>query len=249
MHHIHLYNFNNNSDKIFSDYYIMNSDKFWYDDFSILFDNNRLIEFIPTDDMTREEKFNSLVRMSLYLSIILMISKNNYLYFYIFLSVLFLTYLLFIFNDKSKEKENFKDSSKKTLTDIDDVNKAETINTKDCRKPTNNNPFMNVLLTDDYSKVNKGCVYNDDIKKDIDEKFYRDIFDDVSNLYGRRTGQRNFYSMPSTTVPNDQQSFANWCYKVPKTCKEGNLNSCYKNLYNRLPNLSESGSHAGARHV
>ncbi len=45
--------------------------------------------------------------------------------------------------------------------------------------------------------------------------------------------QRNFYSMPSTTVPNDQTGFANWCYKLPKTCKEGNGVQCYNNLYNR----------------
>lgn len=241
MHHIHLYNFNNNSDKIFSDYYIMNSDKFWYDDFSILFNNNRLIEFIPTNDMTRDEKFNSLVRMALYLSIILMISKNNYLYFYIFLSVLFLTYLLFIFNDKEKEK--FRDLKKKNMSNIDDINKAEENNAKNCRKPTDNNPFMNVLLTDDFSKVNKACTYDDDIKKDIDEKFYKDIFNDVSNLYGKRTGQRSFYSTPSTTVPNDQQSFANWCYKVPKTCKEGNTEVCYKNVYNRLPNTANGSNY------
>lgn len=218
----------------------MSSDKFWYDDFSILFNKDRIIEFIPTKDMSINEKLNSLVRFTLYLSVILMITKDNYLYLYIFISGLLLTYLIFVFNDK---KEEFKNLNKPTLSNIEDVNEVESIQKEDCRKPTNNNPFMNVLLSDDYENVREACNYTDDIKKDIDNKFYKDIFNDVTNLYGRRTGQRNFYSMPSTTVPNDQEAFANWCYKVPKTCKEGNGGQCYTNLYNRLPNTGDGSNY------
>jgi hypothetical protein len=33
--------------------------------------------------------------------------------------------------------------------------------------------------------------------------------------------------MPSTSVPNDQGSFADWLYRIPgKTCKEGGREAC-----------------------
>ena len=39
---------------------------------------------------------------------------------------------------------------------------------------------------------------------------------------------RQFYTNPSTTIPNDQEAFAKWLYYNPeKTCKEGNGLECY----------------------
>ena len=32
--------------------------------------------------------------------------------------------------------------------------------------------------------------------------------------------QRQFYTMPNTTIPNAQDDFAKWLYANPKTCKE-----------------------------
>ena len=40
---------------------------------------------------------------------------------------------------------------------------------------------------------------------------------------------RPFYSNPSTTIPNDQGSFADFCYGSMVSCKEGNPYACYRN--------------------
>ena len=57
---------------------------------------------------------------------------------------------------------------------------------------------------------------------------------DVDDLFGRYNSQRQFYTMPSTTVPNDQKSFAEWLYKTPETCKENSLCLKYEdNRYNK----------------
>ena len=58
-------------------------DKFWYNDYTILFEKDRLIEFIPNNTMTLTEKLNSLVRFSIYLAIILFIYNRKYYVFYI----------------------------------------------------------------------------------------------------------------------------------------------------------------------
>ena len=40
--------------------------------------------------------------------------------------------------------------------------------------------------------------------------------------------QRQFVTMPSTSIPNDQGSYMNWLYKIPgKTCKEGGKDACF----------------------
>jgi hypothetical protein len=34
------------------------------------------------------------------------------------------------------------------------------------------------------------------------------------------SSQRNYFTMPWTTIPNKQDEFARWLYLSPKTCKE-----------------------------
>ena len=67
------------------------------------------------------------------------------------------------------------------------------------------------------------------MKHAIDGAFYDRIFRDVSDVYSTVAAERNFYTMPSTTIPNDQKAFAEFCYGTPPTCKEGNGYQCWEN--------------------
>ena len=67
-------------------------------------------------------------------------------------------------------------------------------------------------------------------KKHFDNNLYRD----VSDIYNRNASDRNYYTMPSSTIPNDQNSFAQFLYSQDKTCKEGNPNKCYTNLHRSI---------------
>jgi len=42
-------------------------------------------------------------------------------------------------------------------------------------------------------------------------------------LYGKSNSQRQYYQMPSTTIPNEQTSFAKWLYATGPTCKETSI--------------------------
>ena len=55
-------------------------DNFWLENPSILIDKNRLKEFIPLKEMNLSEKLNSLIRFSFYVSIILTLYYQKYLY-------------------------------------------------------------------------------------------------------------------------------------------------------------------------
>ena len=55
------------------------------------------------------------------------------------------------------------------------------------------------------------------------DKFGYNLYRDVGDLYGKNNSQRQYYTMPATTMPNDQTAFAKWCYNTGPTCKERGL--------------------------
>ena len=94
----------------------------------------------------------------------------------------------------------------------------------ECRKPTKNNPFMNIQLHDfDNNQYVEACNIEDDkINKDMVHSFNSKLFMNIDDAFSRTNSQRQFFTTPNTRIPNNQIEFANWLYKVPETCKEDN---------------------------
>ena len=200
-------------------------DLFWADKMSILISQDRLTEFIPTSQMTFSEKLNAIVRFSVITAILLFIYNRDYRMIYFPLFVLSFTYFMYTLlhtniSNKNKDIENFKNP-----LPIQEIKKENTV-------PTVNNPFMNVLLTD-YTKKNRKPAANSHnntvIQDEIENKFESNLYNDVENVFARNNSQRQFYTNPSTTIPNDQTGFAEWLYSRPKSCKEGGDTQCVKN--------------------
>ena len=104
-------------------------------------------------------------------------------------------------------------------------NKKILIGDEDCTLPTYNNQFMNINVITDNPKKNEACKSwdNNTLKADIKDKYNVNLYRDVADLYGKNNSQRQYYTMPSTTIPNDQTAFAKWCYNTGPTCKEKTL--------------------------
>lgn len=96
--------------------------------------------------------------------------------------------------------------------------------------PTARNPFMNLLI--DEIKYNPtrppaANIGDMEVKTTLDDFFRVEFTSDPTDVFGRSQSQRQFITMPSTTVPNDANSYQNWLYKIPgKTCKEGGREAC-----------------------
>lgn len=96
--------------------------------------------------------------------------------------------------------------------------------------PTARNPFMNVLI--DEIKYNPmrpmaASVLDPSVKVGLDDFFRSGFYSDPTDVFGRTQSQRQFVTMPSTSIPNDVDSYQNWLYKIPgKTCKEGGREAC-----------------------
>jgi hypothetical protein len=112
-------------------------------------------------------------------------------------------------------------------------NNIDIVDNKVCSRSTVHNPFMNPSLVDIHENPDRpsACTLgNTKVTDTIEKNFEANLFRDVGDLYGRMSSQRQFYTVPSTTIPNDQDGFAKWCYGTGPSCKEGNGQQCYENL-------------------
>lgn len=211
--------------------YLKKYDEFWMDDITILFRSDRLIEFYPNEKMSYNEKLNAVMRFSIYLTILLFLFKENYLFFYIIIFVGVLSFFL-----KKNFVENFKYFDTINSGRLN-YNKYKNKNSKDiCQLPSINNPFMNILHTDIKYRPQrpKACEIDNDIKKQIEDNFDVNLYKNISDVYGNTNSQRQYYTMPSTTIPNDQHKFSEWLYGDNSTCKIGDGEKCISNLQNNI---------------
>jgi hypothetical protein len=100
---------------------------------------------------------------------------------------------------------------------------------KTCKKPSNDNPFMNPSFANyENNNLLTACnVDDEDIKTMIHQNFTDNLFRDTGDLWDKFSSDRQFYTLPNTQNPNDQKQFAEWCYKQPDTCKQ-NQEHCLK---------------------
>lgn len=200
---------------------------FWYDDFSVLYNFAHLTKFYPSKFMNYAEKLNAAVRLSFYFAFLVILYKSNTDILYIPLLTLVVTYYLWVNKDKFEKK----------ITEL--FNGSYIDNDL---KPTYDNPFMNpnlivhdpkTFLPKQIKKnvrfdVNHHIDTNEDIeiKEDMQNKFNARLYQSVGDIFGKENSQRQFYSVPSRTYPNDQTAFAKWRFGLEGTCKAGNDEKC-----------------------
>jgi hypothetical protein len=210
-------------------------DLFWSHNLNILFDKKRLIEFIPTSDMSQEEKLNALARLSVYSGIVLFVYTQQLWTLYV--PILGMFFVLFLYKMSRKQRD---EHSRDPTPDLKD----DSIHIKPpfCTPPTRNNPFMNVLMNEwgDNPTRPAACEYPG-VQQETNDHFNYDLYKDIDDLWEKNNGQRQFFTMPYTTIPNDQNSFAKWLYEVPSTCKEDQSNCMiYEDVRSNRPTFGDS---------
>ena len=88
-------------------------------------------------------------------------------------------------------------------------------------------PAFNPIIEKEINKsVENSVVANFDDKTGIKERLFKDLGDQ----FDLDMSMRQWYSTASTTVPNDQRSFADFCYGDMISCKEGNALACTRSM-------------------
>tara|TARA_Y100001936_G_C15729279_1_gene485180 strand:- start:29 stop:664 length:636 start_codon:yes stop_codon:yes gene_type:complete len=197
----------------------------WIDNISILYEKKFLFEIVPMKNFDLNRKLNSLFRLSIFYAIIVYLFNKNTKSLMIPIGVGLFTFII----SKNLKINNI--NSKIVKLQNDDIQENFLMDeiSEGCRIPEKNNPFMNPNIYGDSSKKPCPSYNNKGIQKDIEEKFNEDLYKDVNDIFGKNNSQRQFYTVPGKTNPNDLESYKNWLYSTPATCKEGNGLQCAAN--------------------
>jgi len=194
---------------------------FWTDDLNELFKPT----LIPTDHMSVDDKLNAISRLIIFiclvLSLVLQDAKIIVLMFFLLILVIIV--------------QKYDKGFKKEVDKFMDANSITVVDNNICVKPTRHNPYMNPNLLDINKESFGACSVNDvDTNALADKYFNESMFLNVDDIYNTTNSRRQFYTVPSTTIPNDQTTFANWLYNRGTSCKEGDGERCFNNVYNDL---------------
>jgi hypothetical protein len=186
------------------------NEPFWYSDPSILFSQASWFKFVPTADMPVSTALNSVVRFSVYLSLLLFVSTMRPIYLLIIPLVMIVTIALErVFPNARKIVEGFGNG----LVVSGYVGDMET-------RPSDDNPFMNPHLTDilDNPMLPPAAdVTRKDIRDEVNEAFAKtsNIYMDTGDIFQMVQSQRNFH----TVVTDDHAGLLKFLDKGKRTDK------------------------------
>lgn len=189
----------------------------WYDDLSGWFTANNYYKILPNEGMSFAERLNALTRLFVYLGVALTIVTFDYRYLVIAVVSCLLSVAMYEFDKRKKTAaERFLLENDLTIMDR-----------KVCARSTVDNPFMNANLVTDSRDRPAACdVSNPTIAAQIEGNFSKRVFTNATDIYGRESSSRQFYTMPSSGIMSDQEGFAKWLYGSAPTCKETSL-ACF----------------------
>lgn len=213
--------------------------EFWLNDPNVLLKH---MDFFPTENMSYEEKLNAISRLILVCTFLLFFYTREIRTLFVGAITLGAIYISYVYHVRENpKKEGFDMETANPATDVLAEKGVELNKEKIFDKPTPENPFSNVMLTDYTENPDKkpalpaassSDIITDNAKKmvmkmnpnqpDLAEKLFRDLGD----KYVFEQSLRPFYSTANTIIPNDIQTFTDFCYGSMVSCKEGNMFAC-----------------------
>lgn len=198
----------------------------WIDNINIIFEKKYIFEIVPMKNFDLNRKLNSLIRLSIFYSLIVYLFKKNN-------KILMLPFGVGIFTFLISKNLKLNNINEKTIG-LQNGNIKEDFLMEDidfnCKIPNSDNPFMNPIIYGNNNSQKPCLSYNNKgVQEDIENKFNQDLYKDVNDIFGKNNSQRQFYTIPGKTNPNDLESYKNWLYSTPASCKEGNGLQCAAN--------------------
>jgi len=164
--------------------------EFWINDLGIL--SQDIEHFFPNNQMTENQKLNALTRYSIIIFLLFLIVESNYYWLFLPITIIIICIMFYFIKN-----ENFE----------------EDIPT--CRNTNINNPYMNILATENKNKL-EPC---NNQKDKIDKNYKFNLYQNLDDLFDKKHLERQYYTMPNTIIPNNQTEFSKWLYKNEGSCK------------------------------
>lgn len=216
----------------------------WFDNPSVLFSNkDNAMQFWPTPTQSVAERVNSTTRFVVYICAIIFILRRDPRVLMLGAGAIGTLYAFY-------KSDMIQPASRPSQAD----GRVQMVGRSLITSPTRDNPMGNVLMSDysEYPDRPPAGFYptvEHQVTAYLDDSFPRDAAD----LWGKRNqAASRFYSMPSTTIPNDQTGFAEFAYgrKFKPMCRDDS-SFCDPNFWGVQPEafagLDSAGDKRGIR--
>ena len=182
------------------------TEQIWFKDPAVLFTKESWIKFVPVEGMSTSEQLNSVIRFTVYFSLLLFFATGITTYILVIPIVMIVSVLLYNVFPNGTTIESF------------EFVKKHKGDGKKYTMPTQNNPFMNPLLTEIQDNPNREDAAPTNLRK-VKQEIYKnfqktsDIHMDTSDLFDQTQAMRTFHTLQSAKIPNDQDGFLKWLSK------------------------------------
>ena len=180
---------------------------FWIQDPTILFNSQYITQLWPYSTMSRNEKLNAMTRLIMLITIIGYMCINKFII--VILGLIMIGIIVLLYQTQKEGMSSYFDYTKK-------------------QEIYQNNPFNNVLVTDykfNPTKEEFNEEYTPDLENRINNTAKASILEqnqdnkDITNMFMSdgdnfefEKNMRQFYTTASTTIPNKQDKFLEFCY-------------------------------------
>jgi hypothetical protein len=180
----------------------MGPERIWYDAPREFITRSNWMAVIPTGSMSYAQQLNAIMRLSVYYASAIALIRGRPESFVLPVATAMVTYLLYEGSGRSEREFLVPQQARATP--------GQTV--EGCVRPSRENPFMNLLNEEPRDREPACDPLDPEIKRDMRDKFQRDLFRDVSDVWERGNSERQFHTMPVTSLPNNQTAFAEWIY-------------------------------------
>jgi len=187
-------------------------------DLKEIFRSDKLLDFWPTSKQTAKERVLSTTRFVLYATCIIYLIQRDTRIFALGLLVLGVLYYL--------QTNNMIVDGKQSLAS----GRQPNILQPNVTLPTRDNPMGNVLMNDYVDEPDRpSAAWYPSVRTEVQQQWSK-----IHPFERIRDAERNFYTMPVTTIPGDQTGFAEASFgkKFSPMCKDQGGTACDPDNFN-----------------
>jgi len=207
---------------------------FWVNDPNVLVSS---FSIWPMPHMNKNDKFNAISRLILMMTLLgVFITRSTNLLITGVITLAVIAFLYYAKDKKADVKENFTNVCKGPVYKSVPDNPLGNVQLPEIQfNPTRDKAPLAATKKQEktINQNTKEMIINTSFKDDpeLGKKLFKDLGDELT--FDR--SMIPFYTTANTTIPNDQNGFAKFCYGDMPSCKDGSAMACEKGAFKYIP--------------